>query len=406
MRALAARVIEAQRASTWRPREGKLLPRPARVIFQSPHELAHALQSVNDESHLLHAISQQSSKSVLALARALAHFQAGEHLMAAHDARIAASSVQKHEWADAYRVRARVLINARGTCDRVAIFPQLQQSANDLLGSPVHAAAVSARVAFEIFPFDARNEAVLKAIAARLGVKERAALMEGGWRGFQRMLLDTMHAEPLIRRLLPPFFFYFRWMEQRMLEHFDALPEPVVDKMLQMDSSDLDLLLQYPKAACIQAETLLEQYEASGAQALEYLEIPPLSWEEVKALKGPGTLSLEQGYDAPGEGWTMESSASKDRSLVASAGTRGELTSTECDESATSVSLKKQPDHARDGEHRKRAIERFVRSELSDESASEGRPGSSTREARMLAAAREKQAQECSESGIELCKYS
>lgn len=46
---------------------------------------------------------------------------------------------------------------------------------------------------------------------------------------------------------------------------------------------------------------LLEYHDANGAEALAAREPPELTWEQVKALKGPGIVGLGMGGIAPGE---------------------------------------------------------------------------------------------------------
>ena len=77
--------------------------------------------------------------------------------------------------------------------------------------------------------------------------------------------------------------------------------EPVMDKLLTMDSNELDLLLQHEQAIKGQALEYLEVYERDGPEVLETYKTPPLSWDEVKALEGPGTVGLGTGGGtAPG----------------------------------------------------------------------------------------------------------
>lgn len=53
------------------------------------------------------------------------------------------------------------------------------------------------------------------------------------------------------------------------------------------------------KAVCVcilQVYELLDVLEASGPQGLAHYAVPHLSWEEVTALTGPGTVGLPVGY--------------------------------------------------------------------------------------------------------------
>ena len=76
---------------------------------------------------------------------------------------------------------------------------------------------------------------------------------------------------------------------------YPALPEPVMDKLLTIDASELDLVLQYPEATRKVVSGLQQVLEDKGAAALETYRVPLLSWEEVKALEGPDTVGLPLG---------------------------------------------------------------------------------------------------------------
>ena len=66
-----------------------------------------------------------------------------------------------------------------------------------------------------------------------------------------------------------------------------------MDKLLALDAGELDLLLQYPTAIRGQTEEFLDVYRAEGWTYLETYKTPALSWKEVKAMKGEGTVGLE-----------------------------------------------------------------------------------------------------------------
>ena len=82
-------------------------------------------------------------------------------------------------------------------------------------------------------------------------------------------------------------------MRERIREHYPELPAPVMDKLLALDAGELDLLLQYPTAIRGQTEEFLDVYRAEGGTYLETYKTPALSWKEVKAMKGEGTVGLE-----------------------------------------------------------------------------------------------------------------
>jgi hypothetical protein len=44
------------------------------------------------------------------------------------------------------------------------------------------------------------------------------------------------------------YYYYQRFMAQRIHEHTPELPAPVMDKLLAMDAGDLDLMIKHPPA--------------------------------------------------------------------------------------------------------------------------------------------------------------
>ena len=91
----------------------------------------------------------------------------------------------------------------------------------------------------------------------------------------------------------PKYARYYEAMRERIREHYPELPAPVMDKLLALDAGELDLLLQYPTAIRGQTEEFLDVYRAEGGTYLETYKTPALSWKEVKAMKGEGTVGLE-----------------------------------------------------------------------------------------------------------------
>ncbi|WIA39331.1 hypothetical protein OEZ86_005443 [Tetradesmus obliquus] len=84
--------------------------------------------------------------------------------------------------------------------------------------------------------------------------------------------------------------------QQQQQQQVLQLPEPVVSKLLSLDAGDLDLMIQHPAALQAQVYELLDVLEASGPEGLAHYAVPHLSWEEVTALTGPGTVGLPVGY--------------------------------------------------------------------------------------------------------------
>ena len=104
---------------------------------------------------------------------------------------------------------------------------------------------------------------------------------------------DKLANAPEYVRPRPKYARYYEAMRERIREHYPELPAPVMDKLLALDAGELDLLLQYPTAIRGQTEEFLDVYRAEGGTYLETYKTPALSWKEVKAMKGEGTVGLE-----------------------------------------------------------------------------------------------------------------
>jgi hypothetical protein len=67
-----------------------------------------------------------------------------------------------------------------------------------------------------------------------------------------------------------------------------ALPDSVVDKLLEMDAGELDLLVQHPTGLRQQAQKLLSIYEAGGCEAVSALQVRPYAghMQDGKLLTG------------------------------------------------------------------------------------------------------------------------
>lgn len=69
------------------------------------------------------------------------------------------------------------------------------------------------------------------------------------------MAAERDRALPEFKRKRPKYFYYYEWMRQRIADHCGALPEPVLDKLLNVEAGELDTLLTYP--AGVQAKVVL-----------------------------------------------------------------------------------------------------------------------------------------------------
>ncbi len=52
---------------------------------------------------------------------------------------------------------------------------------------------------------------------------------------------------PEFRRRRPKYYYLYEWMKERISQHCGALPAPVLDKLLTIEASDMENLLNYPK---------------------------------------------------------------------------------------------------------------------------------------------------------------
>ena len=73
----------------------------------------------------------------------------------------------------------------------------------------------------------------------------------GGSAQLEKLLAhNAEEAKPEFLRQRPKYYYYNQWMRDRIAEHCGRdLPEPIVVKMLDMEAGELDLILNYPKAA-------------------------------------------------------------------------------------------------------------------------------------------------------------
>lgn len=189
---------------------------------------------------------------------------------------------------------ARVVLSAAGEGGRAEAL---------IVDAPV-AAAVEWRRAVDFAPDNRRYAAeFIRAAAQHLSEKPRQVLVERGadaavtW--FEK---DKWANAPEYVRPRPKYYYFYEWMRERIGEHYPSLPEPVMDKLLATDAGELDLLLQYPKAIQGQVEEYLDVYRANGGDYLETYRTPQLTWQEVKAMKGRGTIGLGAAGEVNGFG--------------------------------------------------------------------------------------------------------
>ena len=74
-------------------------------------------------------------------------------------------------------------------------------------------------------------------------------LQESGIVGLKaKLAAEAEEAKPEFLKQRPKYYYYYRWMRERIEEHCAELPGPVMDKLLAMDAGELDLLLQHESA--------------------------------------------------------------------------------------------------------------------------------------------------------------
>ena len=63
-----------------------------------------------------------------------------------------------------------------------------------------------------------------------------------------------------------------------------------MDKLLTLDATELDLLLQYPQAIDTTVKDLEAVLEKEGPEVLESYQVPLLSWDTLQKIKSQESL--------------------------------------------------------------------------------------------------------------------
>eukprot|EP00889_Picochlorum_renovo_P003462 jgi/Picre1/30492/NNA_005856.t1 len=107
-----------------------------------------------------------------------------------------------------------------------------------------------------------------------------------GYAGLKRMIdIEQERLQPEFKKQRPKYYYYYEWMKKRIHERNPAISEGVMDKLLTLDATELDLLLQYPQAIDATVVRLEHVLEGGREKDLEEFDIPLLSWEEVEEYK-------------------------------------------------------------------------------------------------------------------------
>ena len=85
-----------------------------------------------------------------------------------------------------------------------------------------------------------------------------------------KLAAEAEEAKPEFLKQRPKYYYYYRWMTERIQEHCAELPAPVLDKLLTMDAGELDLLLQHESAIKSKVGLLPGSRGGRGSRALRF----------------------------------------------------------------------------------------------------------------------------------------
>eukprot|EP01025_Chloroclados_australasicus_P006474 TRINITY_DN12087_c0_g4_i1.p1 TRINITY_DN12087_c0_g4~~TRINITY_DN12087_c0_g4_i1.p1 ORF type:complete len:381 (-),score=31.09 TRINITY_DN12087_c0_g4_i1:225-1304(-) len=120
------------------------------------------------------------------------------------------------------------------------------------------------------------------------------ALNQGGSNGLQQWIEEEKErALPPFLRKTEKYFYYNQWMTDRIRNAIQyELPQAVIDKLLCMDASELDLLIQNSIGIKTYAHKMLEIYHDKGQVIFQEMKVPQLTWQEVKQFTGSKTTGI------------------------------------------------------------------------------------------------------------------
>ena len=171
----------------------------------------------------------------------------------------------------------------------------------------------------------AEYEDSLATAVARLPDGRRGAFEAGGREGLEEFLADEREFVflPEHKRKRPKYYYYYEWMTERIHEGHPMLEEPVLDKLLTMDAGELDLMLAFPEAMAAQVAEYERVLAEGGPELLETYEMERVSWDEIKALKGPATSGLGLAAGGAKDAGYLGAERDTDHALVAGGGDGG-----------------------------------------------------------------------------------
>ena len=86
----------------------------------------------------------------------------------------------------------------------------------------------------------------------------------------QLLAIEKEEALPEYKRKRPKYHYYYKWMRERVSQACGELPPPVIEKLIRIDATELDMLLTYPNGIKQQVSIVLRlfgQLEKTSAGA-------------------------------------------------------------------------------------------------------------------------------------------
>ena len=223
-------------------------------------------------------------KSCCSYIRGSVYLKVGEYDLAERDATVALVYGPQTEdgmracWADAYGLRGRCYEKRGDNVHAVLDILQAMEFA-----------------ALENIAYDANeNEggesmysALLDTLLPRIPEHYANAIQNGcGYVGLERMMsVERERMQPEFMRKRPKYYYYYEWMKKRIVERHPEISDGVMDKLLTLDATELDLLLKYPQAIDNTVHELEGVLKDQGGDALETYKVPLLTWGELQDLK-------------------------------------------------------------------------------------------------------------------------
>lgn len=118
------------------------------------------------------------------------------------------------------------------------------------------------------------------------------AIQKGcGYAGLQKMMMvERERMQPEYMKNRPKYYYYYEWMKKRIQDRHPSIEEGIMDKLLTLDATELDLLLQYPQAIDTTVKDLEAVLEKEGPEVLESYQVPLLSWDTLQKIKSQESL--------------------------------------------------------------------------------------------------------------------